>query len=192
MMADVAAILQVAIGAVLVAASAAKVLHRTSLGPFLLAAGFSVRYVVLISRVTPVAEGTVGLLLISYAFALPVAIGALLFSLAFTAVLAHAYRGGVEEPCHCFGPFDADRLSSLVVVRAGLLAAAALVLVYLRASGAVPVNSSMWYIAPDPGLLGLLLGCAFVAVFALSEQMSSFERGRKVLMPPRVLGSVRE
>lgn len=187
-----AGMLQVAIGVALIAAAASKIVYRTSLAPFLVASGLARRWAVFLSRVMPIVEGMLGSLLILDTVALPVALVAALLTLGFSGSLFYAYQRGVQEPCRCYGALDTDHLSIAAVGRATTLAVAALALVAVDAGGKTIMTSSIWSISSMSGVVGVLTGVAYVAIFALLEQVSSFERGRQSFLKPREQPSVVE
>jgi hypothetical protein len=174
-----AAMLQAAVGVILVLAATAKIANRTSLSPFLVAAGVPVVRAMVLSRTMPAVEGVVGLLLLAAGATWWAAAPAALLTSGFAALLIFAYRRGITEGCHCFGMLDGDRLSVAVVGRTVFLACASLALVVIcaihPAISSVRLGSSFtaW------SAVGAMAGAAYISAFALFEQVALFQRGRQ-------------
>lgn len=176
--------LQATIGTILVFAAVAKIFHRYSLRPFLLAIGLSRRTSGMVSGTAPVLEGLVGVALLS-GIALPAAAAAAVLALVFCVSLIFAKRIGVDEGCRCFGFLDPDKLSALPLVRAGVLAAGTLVLgsIYLKGGNAA-MWSGLWKgSATVLTILGIFAGIGYVVAFALLEQVHFFEQRRPRRVP---------
>jgi len=171
-------------GTVFLAAAAAKSAFRVSIAPFLLAVGLPTSLASWMARATPVVEGLVGVLLLG-AWLPSAALLASALSIGFFLALLQAYKKGVQEGCRCFGALDTDQLSGLSLVRTGLLVAATLVLssgvVSAGISASLKITMSHDIVTTT---VGILVGIAFVGVFALLEQVWWFEGQRPRTMPP--------
>ncbi len=179
---EVAAVLQMAIGVTFLWAAAAKVGQRVSVAPFLLSVGFSAPRAVLASRALPLIEAVLGLVLLSDTVALPAALAAALIAASFSGVLLHAYKEGIREPCRCFGRLDTDQLSIVPVLRSVLLACSALWLTAIYLGDMVVTTHTAWFTSPAAGITGLVVGGAYVMVFALLEQVWFFHHGSRALV----------
>lgn len=183
MSSDYAAFLQAVVGTILVFAAAAKMGQRDSLRPFLLAVGFSWRTSNLASRVAPSLEGLVGASLLT-GVAFPAAVAATVLAFMFCSVLLLARGRGVDEGCRCFGFLDSSKLSLLPVIRAGVLTGVAflLSLIYLD-DGMTAWIGLRQGSAIVLTVLGVFVGIGYIGVFALLEQVRSFERRRPHRVP---------
>lgn len=171
------AALQTAIGVTLLAAAAAKLRFRHSLGPFLVSIGLPLSMAAAVTITIPWLEGLLGTLLISGVLSETTSVATLLLTASFAATLTYAKARGVDESCHCFGALDTDHLSWIAVVRAAglLIASSVLVMGALSATSAM----NMWSATPIWAAGGILFGGIYIAIFALLEQVSAFERGTK-------------
>jgi len=176
-----AAFLRAIVGAIFLSAATAKILSHSSLAPFLGAIGVPARTATGVSRAAPLVEGLLGIGLVLGLWAFPVAVAALLLSLAFCAVLTIARVRGVRESCRCFGALDDAGLSLVPIFRACLLGGAtfAVCLTSMGTNHGTPLVLRF----PQEMALGLAVGLGCVIASALLGQVWTFERSRPHLVP---------
>jgi uncharacterized membrane protein YphA (DoxX/SURF4 family) len=171
-------LLQTAVGVTLLAAGASKLLTRGSLRSFLDDVGLPPRLGATASRIIPLLEVGCGILLLAGLAVWP-ALGTALLTALFTVTLGVAWRRGVLEGCRCFGSLDRGSFSPISLVRAAGLAAASAVLVWLHLRG--PAGSTRLTAESGTAVvlaLGIGVAAAYLAAFALVEEVWNFQRRR--------------
>jgi hypothetical protein len=115
---DLGAACALLLAATFVRAAAAKLARPSSTAASFAALGLSGSPA--LARAVPVVELGVAVTLV--AGPRPGAVAALVLLVGFSVVLARALRAGATAPCNCFGSARADPVSSVDLVRNGLLA----------------------------------------------------------------------
>jgi uncharacterized membrane protein YphA (DoxX/SURF4 family) len=96
--------------------------------------------VVFIARTLPWGELTLGLLLLSSRWRRTSSAIAAVLLLSFFSLLVYTYARGLDIDCGCFGP-SGDPISPKTLARDGILATAALALVFLSFRRPAPVTA---------------------------------------------------
>lgn len=169
------ACLESCIAFVFLTAALGKIGSRSSIQPFLAQLGVPAAMTARVALAVPVVEIACAVALFG-GFRAASGVFASALSAAFLLVLLFSKRVGVTESCRCFGPIEAAGVSWIVVVRAAVLSAASLAVLYLQLAGSV---------APPLSAPAILAGAtwAFVYVlgFALVDRVRDFERRRHML-----------
>lgn len=168
--------LQVAIGAVLLAAAVAKLGAPGPLRDFLAAWGVPTPVVSAAAWAVPAGEAACGALLLTGLRPVPAVI-AVMLSLAFVAVTVVAARSGLAVGCGCFGALDERRSTPVTVARAAVLAGASLALLAVHLARPEPVAAWAGGQA-GPVTVGLLAALVYVLSFAVVGKVYEFERDR--------------
>lgn len=164
---------QTAVGVVLLAAAGAKIVGQVSVRTFLDALSVPPQISAPVARVLPVAEGLCGGLLVLRWGGDAVVLAAAALTAGFAITLVVAYVRGVTTGCRCFGVLDSGQLTPVAVARAIVLAIATIALLTWGTSSNQPGTTAM--------SLGVLAALAYIASFAVLEQVYEFERGRSAV-----------
>jgi len=161
-------------GAMLALAGAAKLPGGAAgLEAFLREVGLRARTAAVLRRALPWLELLVGVWLLSLRWAgvlAPALAGGL--ALGFAGALVLAMRRGVGRPCRCFGALDRSPAHGLSLLRALLLAGAALLALVASpgGGGAGAGGAEAWG-------LGVVLALCSVVAFALAGETLAFRAG---------------
>lgn len=153
-MSDVAYVTAVLLAGLFAWAGVAKLVDRERTARTF--AAFGLPAPVLLGSAVPVVELALAVCLL--AFPAPAALAALGLLAAFTTFLVRAVRAGVDVGCRCFGSARTEPVSSVEVLRNGLLGGAAIVASF--ATGPV---------VPGPGAVLLVGGAAVAAAAAVAH-----------------------
>ena len=165
-------LLRAAIGLVLLASAATKLISRTTPRPLLEAMALPPVLVRLAVLLAP-AEALVGAaLIIGSGTWAAVASAALAGTFAMT--LAIAWRAGIREACRCFGAMDHSEITPVTVVRAMVLATAAIL-------SCLPVHLGHGSFSENGVALALAVAAAssYLVIFKMAEELWLFERHRR-------------
>jgi hypothetical protein len=166
---------QTAIGAVLVVAAVAKFGGKASITSFLEAMSVHRSLAAPVGIALPVAEGTLGVLLVLRIGGGAVVLAAAALCASFAVTLVVAQLRGVTAGCRCFGALDGDRLTPVSVARAVVLAVAAGALAAWGGGASTVAGAD----ATTAMGLGVLAAGVYVAGFGVAAQIYEFERGRR-------------
>jgi thiol-disulfide isomerase/thioredoxin len=153
------------LAAVFAVAAFAKLLDRE--GAREAVSGFRVPDVLVrpVAALLPLAELGVAVALLPASSARWGAVGALALLLAFCAAIAASMIRGEAPDCHCFGQIHSEPVGARTLVRNGLLAAAA-ALVVIEPSGTAGPSAVAWVGRLSPVELGLVCGGVALAAVA--------------------------
>jgi hypothetical protein len=168
-----------AVGALLLAAGAAKLRDPRAVEPFLRGLGVGPRAALLARRVVPAAEVLCGAWLLSGVAVLGAAATATVLCCGFAGVLLAASTRGVAEPCRCFGVLDRSEAHGVALARALLVlggAATALGASALGGGSGPAITSTIGTAWASRGV-GVLLALCAVTGFALLGEVAAFRDG---------------
>ena len=162
--------LRLVLAAVFITAGVGKLLDLSGSRRAMVDFGVPERAARLAGTVLPVVELAIGVTLIFRPSARWAAIGALLLLLAFIAGIAHALARGEQPDCHCFGQIHSAPAEKTTLIRNGLLAAAAAVVV---AYGSGPAVDTWVNARSAAELVAVGAVVAFIAAIAYALTLRS-------------------
>lgn len=145
----------------------------TSTTPFLADMGLPPSMARGISRMTPILETGLGLLLILGIAARVTHFLALLSGATFVVLQWKGRTGHANRPCHCFGEFDRGHSWTVGFVRAVAFAT-----LCVGFTGLILVSPTNRETAWAASAMGAIMGIAMILIFALLDEVAGFEMRR--------------